>query len=103
MDDDQTRRRPPEQATENLRYKVFTCTRMGFVWSKRQMFARWNETRDEVAAFVNGRVGVENVISVSESNFGDPAGFSVAVWYRGSLTSKDGLNFDGLQADDDLA
>ena len=84
--------RASRQGSDTVRFRVFVAPRAGFVWTRTQRLDRCDITRREAEAFINDKIGADNLINVSESNWGETFEFAVSVWYRDHRTAKEKLD-----------
>ena len=63
--------RASRQGSDTVRFRVFVAPRAGFVWTRTQRLDRCDITRREAEAFINDKIGADNLINVSESNWGE--------------------------------
>ena len=65
-----------------IAYKTFSDSKW-VVWNPDRILHRWEKVRERARAFIANEIGEEDVISISESAFGNsPYAFTVTVWYR---------------------
>ena len=63
-------------------YRTFSDSKW-VALSPGSLLGRWERVREQAHRFIAEQLADEDVISVSESAFGNsPYGFTVTVWYR---------------------
>jgi hypothetical protein len=65
-----------------IRHRTFTASKW-LAWRPQALHDQWAAVRDQAERFIADELDDTEVISVTESAFGNsPYGFSVTVWYR---------------------
>ena len=65
-----------------IAYRTFSDSKW-VAWNPDRILSRWERVRERALAFIANEIGEQDVISISESAFGNsPYAFTVTVWYR---------------------